>query len=50
MVELNQYEEAERLLERIMGCNGLCSNVCSNSYQISKCGCKEWIDVDVTLV
>lgn len=41
MVELNQYEEAERLLERIMGCNGLCSNVCSNSYQISKCGCKE---------
>jgi hypothetical protein len=27
MIEIDQYEEAERLLERIMGCNGLCNNV-----------------------
>lgn len=40
MVELDQYEEAERLLERIMGCNGLCNNSCLDSYNVSNCGCK----------
>lgn len=44
MVEVDQYEEAERLLERITGCNGLCGdsfygNSChEKSY--SNCGCK----------
>ena len=40
MVEVDQYEEAERLLERIMGCNGLCKNSCPDSHSNSKCGCK----------
>ena len=40
MTELDQYEEAERLLEKIMNCNGLCDNSCSDSYNISSCGCK----------
>lgn len=35
MVEIDQYEEAERLLERISGCNGLCTNNKNN------CGCGE---------
>lgn len=33
LVESDQYEEAERLLERISGCNGLCD------IQNQKCGC-----------
>lgn len=43
MVEMNQYEEAERLLERITGCNGLCNNNQNNCYGNHKsngCGCK----------
>ena len=32
MVELEQYEEAERLLEKINGCNGICPNN-------NDCGC-----------
>ena len=34
MVEFDQFEEAQRLLERITGCNGLCENSVDNS-----CGC-----------
>lgn len=33
LVEMYQYEEAERLLERISGCNGLCD------IENQKCGC-----------
>jgi len=33
MIEMGQYEEAERLLLRISGCNGLCDNLKTN------CGC-----------
>ena len=37
LVDLDQYEEAERLLERITGCNGLCDTQdISNNYS---CGC-----------
>lgn len=36
--EMDQYEEAERLLERIVGCNGLCNN--QDSHSNSNCGCK----------
>lgn len=34
MAEIEQFEEAERLLERILGCNGLCDKEYSN------CGCQ----------
>ena len=40
MSEMDQYEEAERLLERIVGCNGLCNNQCHGSHNNSNCGCK----------
>lgn len=43
MIEIDQYEEAERLLERITGCNGLCNNLqndCNKKYKSSGCGCK----------
>lgn len=43
MIEMDQFEEAERLLERIMGCNGLCDNIqndCNKKYKSSGCGCK----------
>lgn len=33
LAEMGQFEEAERLLERITGCNGLCEDM------DSKCGC-----------
>jgi hypothetical protein len=33
LAETEQFEEAERLLERITNCNGLCENNQSN------CGC-----------
>lgn len=33
MVEMDQYEEAQRLLEEITSCNGLCSN------KSNDCGC-----------
>lgn len=33
LAEMEQFEEAERLLERIMGCNGLCES------DINSCGC-----------
>lgn len=36
MIELDQYEEAQRLLERIQGCNGLCE---SSETSTSSCGC-----------
>ena len=43
MVEKGQYKEAERLLERIMGCNGLCNNQCNGAHKDSdipcNCGC-----------
>lgn len=42
MVERDQFEEAERLLERIMGCNGLCNNQQNRCYEVQKscnCGC-----------
>ena len=44
MTELDQYEEAERLLERITGCNGLCDQSDSNGgcgcgNRDKKCGC-----------
>lgn len=34
LAEMEQFEEAERLLERISGCNGLCDTTSSN-----QCGC-----------
>jgi len=34
LAEMEQFEEAERLLERISGCNGLCDTTSSSS-----CGC-----------
>ena len=34
LAEMEQFEEAERLLERISGCNGLCDTTSSNY-----CGC-----------
>lgn len=34
LAEMEQFEEAERLLERITGCNGLC-----DSDKIKNCGC-----------
>lgn len=34
LAEIEQFEEAERLLERISSCNGLCDTTSSNS-----CGC-----------
>jgi len=34
LAETEQFEEAERLVERIMGCNGLCDSDEENS-----CGC-----------
>ena len=40
MVEIDQFEEAERLLERVTKCNGLCNNMCSDSVNVSNCGCK----------
>lgn len=45
MAEAEQYEEAERLLERITGCNGLCDNShggcgCHKSIP-TNCGCHE---------
>lgn len=42
MIETDQYEEAERLLERILGCNGLCENYeCLESHNNSNCGCNK---------
>ena len=38
LTEFDQFEEAERLLEKIMGCNGLCKNE-SSEYTTSTCGC-----------
>lgn len=40
MIEMDQYEEAERLLEKIMGCNGLCDNGCDKSPKSNNCGCR----------
>ena len=34
LAEMEQFEEAERLLERVTGCNGLC-----DSYEFKTCGC-----------
>ena len=43
MAEKNQYVEAERILERIMDCNGLCDNQCNKTHKHSSrpcsCGC-----------
>ena len=43
MAEMDQYEEAERLLERITSCNGLCNNHqnrCNDKTNYNSCGCK----------
>lgn len=43
MTEMDQFEEAERLLERIMGCNGLCNNKqneCYKGHRSNNCGCR----------
>ena len=43
MTSMDQFEEAERLLERIMGCNGLCSNQqnrCNDGHKSNSCGCR----------
>ena len=37
LAEMEQFEEAERLLERITGCNGLCDN--DTSFNSCGCGC-----------
>ena len=39
MVETDQMEEAQRLLERLTSCNGLCSQTNKTSIN-SKCGCR----------
>ena len=36
LVEKDNFEEAQRLLERITGCNGLCTDPC---YTNKPCGC-----------
>lgn len=44
MTEMDQFEEAERLLERIMGCNGICNNRENRCYSAQKsynCGCNK---------
>ena len=38
LVEFNQFAEAQRLLERLTSCNGLCNNNLTNS-QRNGCGC-----------
>lgn len=38
MVETDQMEEAQRLLERLTGCNGLCSSTKTN---VNDCGCRK---------
>ena len=43
MTEIDQFEEAERLLERIMGCNGICDNKhndCFEGHRSNDCGCR----------
>lgn len=43
MVAMDQFEEAERLLEKITACNGLCNNQqnrCNNKTKFNSCGCK----------
>jgi hypothetical protein len=39
MIEHEQLAEAERILERIGGCNGLCKNE-YNKFPNHDCGCK----------
>lgn len=40
LIEDNNYEQAETYLEKIQGCNGICSNVdCSSSINQTSCGC-----------
>lgn len=41
MVGRGEYKEAERLLERIMGCNGLCDSHCNKSHlkEHTSCNC-----------
>lgn len=41
LVEKDEYEEAEKLLERIIGCNGLCDNQLNRCFKIQEsCNCK----------
>lgn len=40
LVELHEYEEAERILETVGGCNGLCKNELSKGTRPGGCGCK----------
>ena len=44
MIDFNQLAEAQRLLERINGCNGLCS---SENTGDKGCGCEQWVVVNV---
>ena len=37
LIEMGQYEEAEKLLERITDCNGICDN--SETFNNNNCGC-----------
>lgn len=44
MVDCNQLEEAQRLLEQIMSCNGLCSKFnedCGCNKKVLDCGCSK---------
>lgn len=38
-IALCKYEQAQQLLERVMGCNGVCNTVNSSNVKISGCGC-----------
>ena len=50
LVEKDNFEEAERLLERITGCNGLCNDPCYTNKPCG-CGCGHWIvDVMIQLI
>jgi len=46
MIDFNQLAEAQRLLERINGCNGLCSGKDTGD---KGCGCEQWVAVNVVL-
>ena len=40
LVQFEQLAEAERVIERISGCNGLCKSEWSSISSSSNCGCR----------
>ena len=41
MVQFNMLAEAQRILEMLEGCNGICSGNSSNTNKSSGCGCSK---------